>query len=367
LRMATRSSFVDRRMLLDAVQYVVFGGGAMHGLMYLGVLAAAFGGQRDAFMAWRAHVRQFSGASMGALLAVLLTVWTPWDVWAYTKTRAFQAIARGMFDQSWSAVAASHSISSGSMLAHVLQDGVVDVFGSVDMTLGALFERTRKTVVIVVTNLSKGRTEYWSHVTRPTMPLWLALRASVSLPGVFPAVLIDGDLFCDGGVTCNVPCHLTPPAHTLTLLIHTPLRTAGWGVLPRVWDNLMGASQLGSLRARPQYVAGLVACIACDDTPSAYNFDADAAAIDKIVLQGMRAWLATLVRAASLFVTLREMLVGADAWCHREITVDSESTDTGVSASPDTLPSLPSPLTKASLDINANSCAASTVLLQGVS
>jgi predicted acylesterase/phospholipase RssA len=293
-------------MLLDAVQYVVLGGGAMHGLMYLGVLAAVFKGQRDAFFAWRANVLQFAGASMGALLAVFLTVWTPWDVWAYTKTAAFQFIARGMFDQSWSAVASSQSISSGAALDAGLQAGLADVFGTAELTLQGLYARTGKCVVIVVTNLDTGRAEYWSHVTRPSMPLWLALRASVSLPGVFPAVRIGPHLFCDGGVTCNVPCHLTPPARTLTLLVHTPMRTAAWGVLPRVWDSLMGASQLGCLRAQPLYTAGLIACAACATTPSAYNFDADAAAIDAIVLQGMRAWVATLARAALILVALRE-------------------------------------------------------------
>ncbi|RXM21921.1 hypothetical protein EO238_26520, partial [Citrobacter sp. AAK_AS5] len=50
------------------------------------------------------------------------------------------------------------------------------------------------------TNLTRARVD----VDR-SGPLWRAVRKSMSIPGVFPPVIEDGDVVVDGGVVDNFP------------------------------------------------------------------------------------------------------------------------------------------------------------------
>ena len=78
-------------------------------------------------------------------------------------------------------------------------------------------------------------------------PLWPAVRASASLPGIFPPVYADGDLLVDGATLNNVPVDvmrgrvgggcviavdLSPQVETLAVAPFRP-GLSGWGVLGR--------------------------------------------------------------------------------------------------------------------------------------
>merc|ERR1711964_706388 len=56
-----------------------------------------------------------------------------------------------------------------------------------------------------VTNITTGLTEFFTPRSHPDMPVWLALRASSCIPGVFKPVRWKGQLYVDGGVTANYP------------------------------------------------------------------------------------------------------------------------------------------------------------------
>jgi NTE family protein len=78
-------------------------------------------------------------------------------------------------------------------------------------------------------------------------PLWPAVRASTSLPGIFPPVYADGDLLVDGATLNNVPVDvmrgpvgggcvvavdLSPQVETVTVAPFRP-GLSGWRVLGR--------------------------------------------------------------------------------------------------------------------------------------
>ena len=275
----------------------------MHGLMYIGALCSLFQ-TKEAYNEWHANVKSLAGTSMGALFATLLCQWTPWQVWAYAKTEQFRAIGARLVDQSFLDMPQTCSLSSGRALDAALQRGVADVYGRADVTLADVKRITRKTLVITVSNITHGRAEYWSATTQPDMLLWQALRASVAIPGVFPPLLHKSQQFVDGGVMCNLPCHLFPPEHTLVMLVHTYARPQGCSpplFASRVWENLMAAAQLGALRAQPAYNISCIPCIPTPNMPDAYAFGASDADVDALVSQGARSVGVLLVCACLLF------------------------------------------------------------------
>ena len=56
---------------------------------------------------------------------------------------------------------------------------------------------------IVTTNLERKAARVFSTVSDPDMSLAKAVRASISIPGVFTPIRIDDELYVDGGMTAN--------------------------------------------------------------------------------------------------------------------------------------------------------------------
>jgi NTE family protein/lysophospholipid hydrolase len=104
-------------------------------------------------------------------------------------------------------------------------------------------------------------------------PLWLALRASISLPGIMPPVYADGDLLVDGGVVDNLPIddmRRRGVGRVIAVDLHRDVDVAspapfdpdvsGWRMLrrrfrktdpvPNVLEITMRAKDISSLRAQ---------------------------------------------------------------------------------------------------------------------
>ena len=67
----------------------------------------------------------------------------------------------------------------------------------------ATFKDTKIPLSVVTTNLSQHKQVVFSSSSTPDMSVSRAVRVSLSIPGVFKAVDIGGDLYVDGGVMDN--------------------------------------------------------------------------------------------------------------------------------------------------------------------
>jgi len=65
------------------------------------------------------------------------------------------------------------------------------------------FKETKIPLHIVTTNLERQAPRVFSTSTDPDMSIAKAIRASISIPGVFTPIKIDDELYVDGGVTAN--------------------------------------------------------------------------------------------------------------------------------------------------------------------
>jgi predicted acylesterase/phospholipase RssA len=102
----------------------------------------------------------------------------------------------------------------------------------------------------VSTNLSRAEV-----VAHETGPLWLWTRSSVSLPGIVPPVVYNGDLLVDGGVLNNLPIDLmrqrcpgpiiavdVSPAVEMTTTMEVCAEMHGW---PHLWRSVASRRQAG--------------------------------------------------------------------------------------------------------------------------
>jgi NTE family protein len=159
-----------------------------------GVLGATQVGQMQALLAAGILPDVLVGTSVGALNAAALACDpTPEGlerlaaVWR--GLRSEDVFPGSRFARAWNVVARGDHIHPNTGIRRLAEQ-----------LPARTFEETRIPLWISATNLRTGEEHWFS-----SGPLVRAILASTALPGIFPPVAIDGELYVDGGVVNNVP------------------------------------------------------------------------------------------------------------------------------------------------------------------
>jgi NTE family protein/lysophospholipid hydrolase len=163
------------RILIHRSVGIVFGGGGARGLAHIGVLRA--------LLECGVPIDVVGGASIGAMVAAGAAMELSPD----HLIRALPPLLRDAFRDPtlpWTSLMKGRRVLEGARaMAGELQ-----------------IEDLARPAFIVTTNLTRGQP-----AVHRKGPIALAIRASSSIPGIFPPVPYDGDLHVDGGVSNNVP------------------------------------------------------------------------------------------------------------------------------------------------------------------
>jgi hypothetical protein len=89
-------------------------------------------------------------------------------------------------------------------LAKRLKQMIIDKMGRIP-TLEDLYQITGKTLYLTIASLKERKVLYASHKTHPKMDLFVALRATSNMPGVFGKLEHQKDYFVDGAVMDPLP------------------------------------------------------------------------------------------------------------------------------------------------------------------
>jgi predicted acylesterase/phospholipase RssA/CRP-like cAMP-binding protein len=204
------------RMITSTGCGLVLGGGGPRGFAHLGVIRAL----EEAGVPVDAIVGTSIGAIVGALCAL--------DLDDAARVRALTHDIGRLVTLTLPLV----SVSSGRRVDRLLAERI-----------GAgPIEDLPKRFLCVSASLTRAE-----EVIHGSGPLWPAVRASASLPGIFPPVYTDGDLLIDGATLNNVPVDvmrdrigggcviavdLTPEVEPMTFAPFAP-GLSGWRVLGR--------------------------------------------------------------------------------------------------------------------------------------
>ncbi|XP_077864027.1 uncharacterized protein LOC144349248 [Saccoglossus kowalevskii] len=187
---------------------LVLEGGGVKGVAYAGLIKVLMD------VGIYQNIKRFAGASIGSMLACLLSV-------GYPPTEAILMMNRELKD-----VIEDHSCGVFSLLPNLITKygwnpatkfykwfgtKLEDKTGNKDITFKELFDLTGNELCITVSNVSRRTVEYCHIKTTPNMVVRMAVRMSISFPGVFEAVQYQNgehvDIYVDGGVLANFPLH----------------------------------------------------------------------------------------------------------------------------------------------------------------
>lgn len=204
-------------------------------------------------------IQRIAGTSAGSVLALAMTVrYTPDEIGHLVSDVDFGSSVTG-----WDPIrlATRYGLYNGSYAKETLASWMKNA--PLEISPQATFEdlhqanskwsgqynQKNRELHIFATNLNTNGVQRFSHECTPEVPVLKAIRASMSIPLLFEAVEINGDIFVDGGVVYNypvtafdfedMPCRMPNPAGRDA----TPepnSKTLGFYFEPLVEDNDLG-------------------------------------------------------------------------------------------------------------------------------
>jgi len=290
----------------EKIHYLVFSGGAMNGLAYVGVLRVLEAVYNNMYE----NIKGYAGTSIGALVSLLLCL-------GYTS-RSMQTVIEG-FDVS-SMLSSCTSIFTNfgivdtkSTIGVWIADLVNAYMGHQHVTFAELYRRTRQELTVVVCNITHGvhgKLEYWNRKTQPHMRVCDAVMCSMAFPLLFTPVSLQGSIYIDGGLGDNFPTTVYPEDRTLGVCINLPTKIPSANFidyamtlleLKRVFDS--------GIPKKPNIYSPRIMYIDCN-CDTAFNFFAKNNQRRKLVGKGMLStifWLLYVPMLIHTFILLYDL------------------------------------------------------------
>lgn len=189
-------------MPLPTIENLVFEGGGIKGLAYCGALEVL---EKKGLLQ---NVTRYAGTSAGAMASLLMAIgYTIRELKHILHGLDYGSLASNKFGIIGGAVSIFNDFGycNGRGIEEILKKWVKDKTGKDDYTFKELWELRHKELVVVGCNITKMKEVHFSKDKTPNMSIIQAVRISMSVPGVYEPVVMDGEYYVDGGLVNNYP------------------------------------------------------------------------------------------------------------------------------------------------------------------
>lgn len=186
------------------IKHIVISGGGTTGLSYYGILRES---QKKNI--WNIKdIQTIYGTSIGSILAVMLCLKYDWDTLDdYLIKRPWQNVFHYDINTLLSCVQ-NNGIFSKKLTEKIFSPLLLGKDIPLTITINDFFKLTNIELHIIVTNVNIFEPVDISYKTHPDWLLLDAIHASSSIPLIFTPILLNGQLYCDGGFCINYPVKL---------------------------------------------------------------------------------------------------------------------------------------------------------------
>lgn len=191
-------------MDISKLKTIVFSGGGVRGLAYVGILMAF----QDTYKkSAHDHFSTFVGTSVGALFALVCAI----DADVAKSLEAFESIGlESIFDKDPTWLLTNYALNSAKPVRELLITLLASRGLKPDITMLELYRHTRKTLTVTTVDLLTTSTLYLNHTNEgASMPVVSVLLGSMALPPMFPPETYVGPTrtfqMIDGGLVDNFP------------------------------------------------------------------------------------------------------------------------------------------------------------------
>lgn len=177
---------------------LVLSGGGIKGIAHIGALKAL----QD--LGYLHKFNTFAGTSVGAMiLGLFVAGLTPDELLLFIKKFNLE----NMKNINMLNIIQNKGLDDGSKVNYVIKRLIQSKGHDQEITLEQLYQKTKKKLIITTTCLNTMEACYLSYETHPHLPLYLAIRMSISIPIYYTPVVYNDFLYIDGGCIDNYPIH----------------------------------------------------------------------------------------------------------------------------------------------------------------
>jgi len=197
---------------------LVFSGGGIKSIAFIGALKVL---EKHGLLK---NIESYIGCSGGAIIALFVSIgYTPHNLFRLFTKVNFADFQELQVDRLLS----KNGMDSGQKImklftAIVKRKGIYP-----NITFQELFQKTQKELIICGSNLTKNKERYFNYHETPNVIVLEALRLSISYPYIYEPIILNEDVYVDGGLLDPFPIRYygTDCPDVLGILIHDRLLT----------------------------------------------------------------------------------------------------------------------------------------------
>tara|TARA_B100000524_G_scaffold347823_1_gene250634 strand:- start:4361 stop:5269 length:909 start_codon:yes stop_codon:yes gene_type:complete len=200
------------------INTLILSGNQIRGLGYVGVLKAL------EELNIKKNIKNICGISSGSIFALAYCL-----RFSYNDLRTFvfkiniDDLKEGYYENIFNLID-KYGLDSGHKFERLIKLLLKKKIGNENCTFLDLNKfNSDNNLIIVGSNLTTMKTEYFSMDTTPDMEIWKAIRISISFPIIFEKFVLNQQIYIDGGVTDNYPIEhfLDDLENTIGICIHS--------------------------------------------------------------------------------------------------------------------------------------------------
>lgn len=177
--------------------FAIFGGGGIRGLAYCGAYKA--------LEEYDIRLTGCAGSSIGAVFATLLAIG-----YSYSEIyKILSDVSYEMFIDINMDIKKELAISKGKIFLEWIREKIEKKFYGTNYQKGEMppvkFSDLKSTLIIYSVDLTNSKFHEFSKTKTPDFEIAQAVRASVSMPGLFTPLELDGNLIVDGDLLKSTP------------------------------------------------------------------------------------------------------------------------------------------------------------------
>ncbi len=182
---------------LESVRKLVFGGGFLKGYGLIG--CAKYLLEKDIVK----NIDTYIGSSVGAFVLMFLVLdYNIEELLELIYTFDFHKFENFTMENILN-FNTHFGVDDGIKFVQFIKNAIYFKTKNYYITFKQLYELTGKRFIVTGTNIELRTCEYFSHLTTPDMPVWLAVRISTCFPFFFNKVEYNGINYIDGAASSN--------------------------------------------------------------------------------------------------------------------------------------------------------------------
>ena len=181
------------------LKHLVLSGGGLLGISYIGLFK--YFEEKNVIKT----IESITGSSAGAIFGSLLALgYTSNELNLIVKQMVFKDYLQINVDSILN-FTTQKGFESGNKLNLFIKKCIYNKTNNENFTFIQLYEKYNINLQIGVTNLTQHKFELLNKESYPDLPIHKAISASIAIPFILEPIIINNDIYCDGGILDNLP------------------------------------------------------------------------------------------------------------------------------------------------------------------